>query len=252
MLRNFLIAFSDRILGGTYGPSAVLLPSVMAAFKKSRPKVQIGLVTGSSRSIERKVIAGEIEIGVISNVSASPRLVSEPYGTMVSVVFAAADHPIAKRKSLSLSELAKIPLVIRGRRDGTKSNTEEVLRQLSERGFEPNIAMRLDSSEGLKLAVKKKLGVGILYRDVVQAGIKRGDFKLIKISGLKMDGTLFIIYSPEKALSDTARDFLGLLHQWRQKNERKKMSTKMLASAMYLGPLLESIMEFSDLLFSFS
>ncbi len=67
-----------------------------------------------------------------------------------------------------------------------------------------NIAMRLDSSEGLKLAVKKKLGVGILYQDVVQEEVKRGDFKLIKIPGLKMDGTLFIIYSPKKPLRSEA------------------------------------------------
>ena len=253
--RNTETETGSLTVGGTHGPSATLLPSALVAFKKKHPKVQIRLVTGSSRSIQRKVLAGEIEIAVISNVKPPPHFTSEPYGTMKSVLFAAADHPIAKKKELSLFDLAKVPLIIRGGRGGTISNTEVILQQLSDQGFKPDIAMRLDSSEGVKMAVRKKLGMGILYEDAVRISLRRGEFKLIKIPGLKMDGNLFIIYRPGKTLSSTCRDFLDLLRQWREKNRRKNMSRNAVALALYLCPLLESMIEFSsasDLLFSFS
>ncbi len=205
-------------VGGTYGPSAILLPSVLAVFKRKHPKVQINLLTASGRNIETKVVEGDVDIAVVSSVDPPPRFNSEPYGTMKSVAFVASDHPIAKKKELSLNDLRKTPLIIRGGRPGIRSITEIVLDQLSDLGFKPNIAMRCDSSDALKMAVKKKLGVGILYEDVVRDGVRRGEFKIIKLPGLKMDGNLFIIYPRDKPLSTHARNFLTLLHHWRRRH----------------------------------
>ncbi len=76
--------------------------------------------------------------------------------------------------------------------------------------------MRCDSSEGLKMAVKKKLGVGILYEDVVRTGVRRGEFKILKLPGLKMDGNLFVISRQGKSLSVHARNFLSLFRERRR------------------------------------
>ncbi len=86
----------------------------------------------------------------------------------------------------------------------------------------------------------------------MRISLKRGEFKIIKIPGLKMDGNLFIIYSQRNALSTAARDFLALLHQRRGKSERRNALRSTVASALFLYPVLESILELSsasDLLF---
>ncbi len=203
-------------IGGTYGPSAVLLPSVVMRFNKRYPKINVSLITASQRAIERKVLRGDAELAVVSSVDPPPHFQSEPYGTMESVAFVAADHPIARKKNLSLSDLAKTPLIIRGSRGNTKSITENILNQLGDLGFKAKIAMRSDSSEAVKLAVRKKLGVGILYRDVIKISLRRGEFKLVNFSGINMKGNLFIIYPSNRSLSANARNFLNLLHQWRR------------------------------------
>ncbi len=207
---------SSLTVGGTYGPSAILLPSVIMKFKKKYPKINVNLVTASQRALERKLYRGELEIAVVSSVEPPSHFHSQPFGTMESVAFVAVDHPLAKKKELSLPDLAKTPLIIRGGRGAAKSITEIILKQLSDLGFKVNIAMRSDSSEAVKAAVRKKAGVGILYRDVLKASLRRGEFKLINLAGINMKGNLFIIYPQARSLSANARAFLALLHQWQR------------------------------------
>ncbi|MBI4525200.1 MAG: LysR family transcriptional regulator [Deltaproteobacteria bacterium] len=219
--KNFLAVSPSRnsgtlAVGGTYSPSAILLPSALDVFKRSHPKVRTRLFAGSSRSIERKVLRGELELAVVNHVVPSPNLISESYGTHKLIAFAAPDHPVAKKKELSLFDLAKTPLIIRGSK-GLKSTTETTLKQLKSLGFKPNIGMRCESPEEIKKAVRKKLGIGILYHEVVRPALRKGDFKPIKLPGLTLEGKTFIIYNKQRPLSSSAQAFLALLRQWRGK-----------------------------------
>jgi DNA-binding transcriptional LysR family regulator len=207
------------IVGGTYGPSANLLPSVLALFKRRHPHVQVSLMTDSRKVIENKVVAGEIEIAMINNFNSPPHLIAEPYGTMNLCLFAAKNHPIAKKKHLSLVDLVKTPFIVRGQSDAL-SSSKALLKQLIDRGLKPKIAMCCDSPDGVKMAVRRKLGVGILYEDAVRSALRRGAFKRLTPSELKLDGTIFIIYSRDRALSNSASNFLTLLRQWGHKRER--------------------------------
>ncbi len=200
-------------VGGTYGPSAYLLPLTWTKFRRRHPGVDVRLLTGSMRSIRNKVIRGNVEIAVVSSVEPPPNVRAEPYGTLESVAFVAADHPIAKKRVLSASDLGTTPLIIRGGLRGLKSTSEIIFEQLKDRGFKTNIALRCESSEAVKAAVRRHLGVGILYRDTVSISLRRGEFKLIKLPGINMRGNLFIIYSQDRPLSANAQDFLALLRQ---------------------------------------
>ena len=65
--------------------------------------------------------------------------------------------------------------------------------------------------------VRSKLGVGILFRDVVENNIKRGEFKAIKLPGETIEGKSFIVYHKTRPLSPLAQDFLTLLQTRRTK-----------------------------------
>ena len=78
--------------------------------------------------------------------------------------------------------------------------------------------MRCESPDAVKMAVKKKMGVGILFKNVVEADVRRGDFKIIKIPGLNLIGESYIIYPKDRPLSPNAQEFLALLRQSRRKS----------------------------------
>ncbi len=78
--------------------------------------------------------------------------------------------------------------------------------------------MRCESPDAVKMAVKKKMGVGILFKSVVEADVRRGDFKIIKMPGLNLIGKSYIIYHKDRPLSPNAQEFLALLRQSRRKS----------------------------------
>ena len=73
--------------------------------------------------------------------------------------------------------------------------------------------MKCDSAQGVKVAVAKGLGVGLLYRNHVEQEIRRGELKVLNVPSLKMHIQSFIIYKAGKSLSPAAQAFLELLRQ---------------------------------------
>ncbi len=199
------------IVGGSQGPSASLLPWIASIFRETHPHVRVSLRTDNSLVMEQLVQNSEVEIAVITTPSASPRLIYEPCGQEEKVFFTSSRHPWAKRQRLSVAELARIPLVVFTRE--RSGGAAKILNQIEERGFHPNIVMHCETAEAVKAAVKRGIGLGILYRDLVKSDIQRGDLRIIRVPGFKMHIDSFIIYPKEKLLSAYAADFLALLHE---------------------------------------
>jgi DNA-binding transcriptional LysR family regulator len=202
-------------VGGTYGPASRILPSLLTVFKKTHPKVDVTLRANSGRIIHQQILHGDLEIGVCSRTtSPSTMLYSEPYIRLKLVAFGAKNHPVAKRKKLTLSDLEHVPLIVRMDND-LQSTTHTVLNALRKQGYKLNIAMRCESPEAVQSAVTQNLGIGLLYYDAIKAAIERGSFKIIQIRGLEIEGRTYIVYHKERPLSPNAEEFLKLLRDWR-------------------------------------
>ncbi len=209
---------TSLIVGGSHGPSVSLLPSILAAFKKSHPFVRVTLRTKSSAAVERYLLNSEIEIALISNPSMSPLFKVEPYRQEMIVAVVSARHPLAKKKELTLADVAQGPLIIRSQ-GGVK--TRAILKQVEEQGYKLNIFMECESAEGVKIATIKGMGLGFLYKDYVEFEVSKTELKILKIPELKTsDARSFIIYDKRKPLSPLARDFLDMLHEARGQAER--------------------------------
>ncbi len=74
-------ASRSLVIGGTYGVSSDLLPSVASQFKKSHPNVQVTVRARASSNIQEQILAGKIEIGVIARWPTHSRLQAEPFST---------------------------------------------------------------------------------------------------------------------------------------------------------------------------
>lgn len=209
------------LIGASHGPSASLIPSLLANFKKTHPLVQVTLRTKDSLGIERLLAESDgVEIGVVTNLSRmadSGRLHIEPCRPEQILFFVSTKHTLVRRKTLSLAELAQLPLIVKQR---SQSKTLELLKQIEQQGFELNVFMECESAEAVKLAVLKNLGVGVLYRDHLKAEVKRGDLKILRISDLKPAAIeSFIIYNKDQPLSPNAQEFLGLLRKSQHNSE---------------------------------
>jgi DNA-binding transcriptional LysR family regulator len=208
-------------VGGSYSTSATLLPSMLATFKKNHPRVDLALRTGNRRQIEQMLIASEIEVALVAGHPPSDRVIAEPFRRYKMTAIITKNHPLAKKSSVSALELAGMPLVIRGS-PNRKSTTEDLLMGGPLHGVELNIALRCESPDAIKAAVRAGIGIGILYEDAVKAEINKGEFKIVKLSDLNLEGESWIVYRRDEGLMPAAVEFLRLLRAWRDKDHKSR------------------------------
>jgi DNA-binding transcriptional LysR family regulator len=150
----------------------------------------------------------EVEIAMMQGPAASADLEMEHFSVDALTFFTHPMHPLAKKKTLGLADLADVPLIIREER----SATHRVLQELKSHGVTVNVALRCESPDTVKAAVRRKMGVGVLFYNVIEQDIKRKDLKALKFSGLpKLLSNSYIVYSKRKPLSYAANDFLTIV-----------------------------------------
>jgi DNA-binding transcriptional LysR family regulator len=235
---SLLTETESIVIGGSQVLSASVLANLLVAFKSRRPDVQLHFRTESSPIIERLVISNKVDFGLITNATSTSQLIIEPFRQEEMVVIISRQHPLARQHSLALRELARGPLIIRGRK---KSSSQQILDDVKRQGFQLNIFMKCDSPQGVKVAVARGLGLGLLYRNHVEQEIKRGELKIIQVPDLKKYIQSFIIYKAGKPLLPAAQELLELLRQSRDANPTKKRSQKT-PNAPMLGSELSKIL----------
>ena len=91
-------------IAGSYAASALVLPSLLVNFI---------LRTGTTREVKTMLLNSTVEIALLNELPVNPVFVSEPFRKEKLVVFAAPNHPLARKKKLTLSDLRQAG----GRRD---------------------------------------------------------------------------------------------------------------------------------------
>jgi LysR family hydrogen peroxide-inducible transcriptional activator len=212
-------------VGGSYGPSAIFLPALLAVFQKSHRGLNVSLRTDMSCQIEKLVLKSEVDVALITAPSNDSRLTIEPFRKEKTVVFASPQHPLAQREEMNPAELSSIPLVLKQGKGG-KGSLLKILQHLEEQGFKPTIAMRCESAHAVKTQVKMGAGLGILYQDMVECDLRAGDLKTIRIPKLNLDIESFVVYRRDQPLSAKAKEFLTFLYRWRHSSPWMKEASQ--------------------------
>ena len=201
-------AIQSLTIGGTYNPSVKHLPAAIAAFQKTHPDVKVTFLTSDRANIQKLVRESEVDIAIIQSPSESADFNLEHFAVDNLTFFAHPLHPLAKQKKLDLEDLAETPVIVR---DG-RGASQKMLKQLECRGLTLNVTLRCVSPDAVKAAVRRKMGVGILFYNQIEQDVKRKELKALKFSGLpKLVGNSYIVYSKSKPLSSIADEFLSLL-----------------------------------------
>jgi len=127
---------------------------------------------------------------------------------------------------LTWEDLGRLGFVIRQPSAGGGS-TAAIIRRLKDQGVKLKVVMHCESPEAVKVAVSRRMGVGILFKDVISDSLKKGEFKELKLPVKESYGKSFIVYHKTRPRSPLAQDFLTLLRQQRDRsiksyNRKKK------------------------------
>ena len=204
---------SGRIEVGTSRPVAsAYLPSIALAFKQKFPGIVPAIHVENSQCILDQVLALRLDVGIIGIKPSHPDLIVIPFFEEQLLVIVPASHAWAKRKTIRLEELAGQSLIIRERGSGTRELIDSAFEKAQ---VKPLIAMEVGSNEAIKRAVESKVGLAFFPLSVVEAEIKEGTFKALKVSSTRLSLSFYTIYHREKRASPLIRAFIEVLNAQR-------------------------------------
>ena len=77
------------------------------------------------------------------------------------------------------------------------------------------IALR--RSDGRQSSRAPGNGRGMGFEDTIKADVEAGELKILRVCGLQLEASTFIVYSKQRPLSPLAQEFLGLLREARDR-----------------------------------
>jgi len=198
-------------LGASSTIGNYLLPSVIVAFRKNHPRIKTNLIVANTKIVTEKLLAGEIDMGLVEGDVKKQNVVVEKLLQDELVLVMSPDHPWAKRKNISVSELTKEPFIMREEGSGTRQMIEK---RLLENKVEPEsllVPLFLGSTEAIKTAVQDGLGVSVISAWAAHKEIKAGTLVATPFKDAKFTRCFSLIRKKKVFSSHTLEEFLEFL-----------------------------------------
>lgn len=157
------------------------LPSRLVRFREAYPKIEVRLSAGNTETVTRAVLEGDADLGFVEGAVRVPALASSEVGSDRLVLTVGSDHPLAKRRNVSLADLIDLPWVVREAGSGTRSEMEAALIAMKMPIHVRDIALELPSNEAVRAALEAGAGVGGMSELVAAPAIQAGKLKRLDI-----------------------------------------------------------------------
>jgi len=137
------------------------LPAAVRRFVQAHTRVRLNLREGSPEQISELVAAGEVDLGVVSEVQgAQDNLVVLPCYQWNRGIVTPVDHPLLAEQ-LTLEAVARYPLVTY---DFAFSSHSPIGKAFEARGLKPNVALTAVDADVIKSYVELGVGIGIIAK----------------------------------------------------------------------------------------
>jgi DNA-binding transcriptional LysR family regulator len=187
------------------------LPEACSALLKDTPKVTLNVAVSSTQSVLQALRKGELDI-VVSHVWKVPShdLNHELLWNDEFVVSASNNHPLAKRKSLTLDDLVQERWAITGA--DTHTSGQLLHRTFEDRGLpSPQITLVSDSLLLRRRTVASCNLLDFASKQTVRAAARSLRLVVLPVKGMKCIAPIAVFYRREAYLSPAARRFIEIL-----------------------------------------
>jgi DNA-binding transcriptional LysR family regulator len=171
------------VLGSSTGPGELLLPHLLGGFKRENPDVEVSLVVQDTQTVCDRVLDDEIELGVVGAARPHRGLVFEPFVRDELVVICPPDHALAKKRRISLADLAGQPLILQQRGSGVRAVLEAAFRASGVRMRDLDVTLELGLQQSVRVAVLDGLGITVISRLAVDRDLAEGRLVAVEVEG---------------------------------------------------------------------
>lgn len=203
------LAALDGIASGTLRIGAVttaehLLPPLLVPFTMARPDVRLKLQVGNRVEILNMLARQEIDLAIMGTPPREFRTNAARFARHPMGFVASPDHPLMKKKKVSLADVLQANLLVRERGSGTRTAVEKLFK---EGGHPLNFGSEVSSNEAIKRMVSAGLGLGFLSVHACALEFQAGLIKLLPMPGNPVEADWHVMHLAGQPIPKVAAAF---------------------------------------------
>jgi DNA-binding transcriptional LysR family regulator len=179
-----------RVLIGANEAAVHTLLPLMAKFRQRVPEIAVDVRRVPARQIAVEVQQGSLDFGALTFRPPQAGLLEIVVGTDELVLLVPPSHPLAKRRQVTMEEVAAEPVVAH---NDPSPARERVLRLFEEKHIPLNMVIELPSLDGIKRAVELKIGVALLPRRCALTEIASGRLVALPVAGVSRKRQVMLV-----------------------------------------------------------
>lgn len=195
-------------IGASSTPGTYVLPPVLASFRNAHPGVVLHVELSNSRTIENRIVGGDLELGFVGERIDTPRTTSEPFASDEVCLVAVPGHRLAARRAVPLADILAERYIAREEGSATRRLVEA---GLARAGSAWKAYLELGSGEAVKHAVAAGLGIGAVSRAGVAWELAAGRLGEVRVRDMTLARQLFVLHRSNAPLSAAASVFLAMM-----------------------------------------
>jgi DNA-binding transcriptional LysR family regulator len=176
------------------------------------PLTALELSVANTEEIARQVANFEIDVGLIEGEIEHPDLDVTPWRGDELVVFCSPGHPFARKRVLRDRDLRRAAWIVREQGSGTRQTFDRAMRGLLP---ELHIALALQHTEAIKVAVRAGLGVGCVSRIALADELAAGSLRACRVPHRDFRRQFFFLLHKRKYRSAGIERWLDLCRRER-------------------------------------
>ena len=212
-LHNRLQEIQD-IISGTIRVATIYsiglhdLPPYLKKFLRSFPTVNVHIEYRRANQVYDDVFGNVVDLGLVAYPVKDPKLEIVPLRKDALVMICHPNHPLAKNKTVKLSQLNGQKFIGFEPDIPTRKAIDKILKDNS---VEVQTVMEFDNIETVKRAVEIEAGISIVPQGTITQEVSKQTLAELTIDGLDLFRPLAAIYKKHKVLSPAMKHFLGIL-----------------------------------------
>lgn len=202
------------IISGTIRVSTIYsiglhdLPPYLKKFLKSYSTVNVHIEYRRANQVYDDVLGNVVDLGLVAYPNKDPKIETIHLRKDPLVVICHPQHPLARAKTVKLSQLAGQKFIGFEPDIPTRKAIDKIFKDQS---VEVHNVMEFDNIETVKRAVEIEAGISIVPHGTVIQEVSKQTLAEVKIEGAELFRPLAAIYKKNKVLSPAIKQFLTIL-----------------------------------------
>jgi DNA-binding transcriptional LysR family regulator len=200
-------------IGCSTASGKYLLPNLIARFRRMFPLVRIDVLITSRDSVIKKLLSGEVAMGVSSRLIEHRDLEFKIFFSDEVILIAPSNHRWAGYRRVYPDDLFDEPMILREECSGTIEVLKAGLLEQDISFDMLNISMGLGNAEAIEMAVEEGIGVAFTSRLAAARGIELGRIVEVEVEGMNLYQKIYLARNQRIPTTLAQSEFWEFVHE---------------------------------------